>query len=1068
MRLAFTSSFRIVVVAISAAALAGCSGEAKKARFSERGDASFEAGDYPKAKIEYLNALRADGTDTHVLRQIGTIWLEEGGPVRAFPYFVRAKELEPSDLVGRTQLAKTLVALGENTRATDEATAVLQQSPESEEALSVLISAAQSDQDVTRATEFIRKIPEGHDGFYHLASASLAIKQGDLPYAASEAEQAVQLQPSSSEAHVVMATVDLLRQDQDKAGQEFEKAATLSPLRSDARLKWARFQIQTNQLDKAQLALTELTQKAPDYLPAWCLLAQIAISNQQYDQALTLIENVFREDGGNVEATLLQSQVWLRQGATKKAISRLENLANSYAHVPVVNYELAEAYLIDNNVDAAANALRDAVSVKPDYADAVLLLAQTNLQQGKPQAAIAPLSELVRRIPGFVAADLLLVQAYRKLGRLDEATAVYREEVRIAPESADAHARLGAILREQGKMKEAAEALTEALKLAPDNVLAFEQLVELYTAKKDFAAADRLVQQKLTSNSTSAVVYLSLGKVSAAKKDWPSAISAFRKALDADPTLHPAFDLLIDAYVSSNQLDQAISELQLFLSKNPNDASALREVGQIYERLGRYPEARTTYEKVLSLAPDSSDVLNNLAYLYVEQFDQPDKACELARKARALQPQEPAFADTLGWALYNNGDYGEAFTVLRASAEKLPASRDAQLHFALASYSMGETQAARQAFHSVLSMDDNVSGADDIRRRLALLEDDNLSIDQIQTQTVRYPDDIVAWMRLGSACESKGDFSRAVAAYERAISINPELLSALEKLAELELGPLRRIGTAFDYAKRAKDLAPSDPTVSGILGRIVFQLGNFSWSYSSLAESVRRISDDPATLKIFGLSAYMLAKLPESRRIMQKLLELHPDAKIAEDASSFLALTDLDQKTLSTSETEIQKVLSNDPDFVPALIAKARLLSERGDRSSAVDIYRGVLQRYPDFAFAQKYLAQLYADDTEHAEEAYALSLKARNALPDDGELAVTLGELSFKRREYAYAVRCFLEASRHGRLSGKDLYYLGIAQIETGEGRSGQQALTNALKDGLDEPLASLARQRLAKQVAQ
>ena len=1069
MRLISTSSLQVLAIAVSAAALASCSGEAKKARFSERGDASFRAGDYAKAKIEYLNALRVDGTDTYVLRRIGTIWLEEGAPVRAYPYFVRAKELEPTDLGGRTQLAKTLVALGENARATDEVTAVLEESPGSEEALSVLINAAQSEQDFARAAEFIRKIPEGHDAFYHLASANLAVKQGDFAYAASEAEQAVQLQAASPEAHVAMATVCLFRQDQVKAGQEFEKGAMLSPLRSDARLKWARFQIETNQLDKAESELTELTQRVPDYLSAWSLLAQIAISNQHFDQALKLLENVFREDGANVEATLVQSQVWLRQGATKKAISRLENLANSYSHVPVINYELAQAYLIDNNVDAARTALEDAVNVKPDYTDAVLLLAQTNLQQGQPQAAIAPLSELVRRIPGLVAADVLLVEAYRKLGRLEEATAVYRGEVRLAPESADAHARLGAILREQGKMAEAEAALKDALKIAPDNVLAFEQLVRLYTEKKDFAAAEQLVQQKLTANPKSAVAYLSLGKVSFAQKDWPNAIAAFHKALDADPTLRPAFDFLIDSYLSSNQLDQAISELQGFLSKNPNDLSALRAVGQVYEKLGRYPEARTAYEKVLSLAPDSADVLNNLAYLSVEQFDQPDKACELARKARALQPQEPAVADTLGWALYNNGDYGEAFTVLRESAEKLPASRDAQLHFALASYSMGELEAAGKAFHNVLAIDP-ASSSKDIERRLSLIEDDNLSVDQLQAQTAQYPDDVVAWTRLGSKWESRNEFAQAAVSYERAIAINPELLSALEKLAELELGPLHSIESAFDYAKRAKDLAPSDPKVSGILGRIVFQLGNFPWSYSLLTESVRRIPDNPVTLKTFGWSAYMLAKISEARRTMQKVLALDPGAKISEEANAFLRMTELDQKpnVLSTSENEIQKVLSMDPNFVPALIANARLQTEKGDTGSAAAIYLRILQKYPDFAFAQKYLAQLYAQDAGRANDAYTLAIKARNALPADGELAITLGELSFNRREYPYAIDCFLEASRHGRLSGKDLYYLGIAQIETGEPRSGQQALANALKDGLDEPMASLARQRLGEHVTQ
>ena len=44
----------LVVVAI------GCSAEAKKSRLLSRADRYFDSGDYDKAKIEYLNVLRAD------------------------------------------------------------------------------------------------------------------------------------------------------------------------------------------------------------------------------------------------------------------------------------------------------------------------------------------------------------------------------------------------------------------------------------------------------------------------------------------------------------------------------------------------------------------------------------------------------------------------------------------------------------------------------------------------------------------------------------------------------------------------------------------------------------------------------------------------------------------------------------------------------------------------------------------------------------------------------------------------------------------------------------------------
>ena len=46
---------------------------------------------------------------------------------------------------------------------------------------------------------------------------------------------------------------------------------------------------------------------------------------------------------------------------------------------------------------------------------------------------------------------------------------------------------------------------------------------------------------------------------------------------------------------------------------------------------------------------DSASVLNNLAWVYSELGD--DKALKIAKEAHALQPNDPAINDTVGWIL---------------------------------------------------------------------------------------------------------------------------------------------------------------------------------------------------------------------------------------------------------------------------------------------------------------------------------------------------------------------------------------------------------------------------------
>ena len=65
---------------------------------------------------------------------------------------------------------------------------------------------------------------------------------------------------------------------------------------------------------------------------------------------------------------------------------------------------------------------------------------------------------------------------------------------------------------------------------------------------------------------------------------------------------------------------------------------------------------------------------------------------------------------------------------------------------------------------------------------------------------------------------------------------------------------------------------------------------------------------------------------------MQKALTNNPDSAQAADAKKFLALTALDEnpKELTAAEGEVQKELKSNPEYVPALMAQAALLAQRG------------------------------------------------------------------------------------------------------------------------------------------
>ena len=198
---------------------------------------------------------------------------------------------------------------------------------------------------------------------------------------------------------------------------------------------------------------------------------------------------------------------------------------------------------------------------------------------------------------------------------------------------------------------------------------------------------------------------------------------------------------------------------------------------------------------------------------------------------------------------------------------------------------------------------------------------------------------------------------------------------------------------------------------------------------------------------------------------MQRALATGSDFPEAADARTFLSLTALDEnlKDLVAAENEIQKELQTSPEYLPALMAQAGLDEQRGQIKQASEIYTSILRRSPDFAPAQKRLAKLYAQEPSTTAAAYDLAIKARKALPDDGELAELLGRLSYEKKEYQRAIQLLQESARKTSLNANSLFYLGMSQLQTRQKAEARDILNQALVGGLQEPLASEARHALA-----
>jgi tetratricopeptide (TPR) repeat protein len=1063
-------TFRIGTLILAATLIAGCTKEARKARVLGEANAYFKAGNYDKARLAYLNALRLDPQNALPFERIGAMWQDDGAPLRAAGFLKRASELDPKNVQNRIRLARCYVATGHFADGTKEALKVLEQAPDNGDAIITLTEAARSKEDIEAAAQQIQKFPKKNDVSFYLAVANLSFSGGDLSKAGNALQQALAADPKSAAAHMAMGNLHLVQKDLKQAGEEFKKAADLAPVRSIERMKYADFEWGVGDADEVKRIATDMTKSAPDYLPGWFWLAELAYKDKKYDEALSLLENVFGRDEQYLDGRRLQGDVLLAKGDTKKALEVLERLDQTYPDVALIKYKLARTYLQNNNINQAKLALDQALSLNPGYDDAVLLLAEVNLSTGHGEAVIEPITRLLRRRPDLRDAALILAGAYDSLDRFDDAAIVLEEQAKLAPNDPQPLIALGMTYRQAKRNDQARQAFEKAAQLSPNNLSLVDRLVELDVVDKHFDAARQFIQRQFQKTPNLPASHFFEGRILVAEGKWDAAEAELQRTLQLDPNFTDAYDLLVQAYLATNRLPHAVSQLQGLLLKNPNNTSVIMMLARVYDRMKDYPKARDAYEKLLSTQPNFVPALNNLAYLYAEHLNNLDKAYDVARKARELQGQDASIGDTFAWILYKRGDYQQALSILQESAGKAIDNPEIQFHLGMAAYMMGQTDVARVALKKAAGAAKDFPGKDESKRRLALLESGTgtspeLSTSQLEAMTKEQPNDIISQVRLGEAYEKQGAPEKAATAFEQALKLNPKLSAATTKLAQLNAGPLQNKEKALAYARKARELAPADPQVAALVGKVAYDSGNFTWSYSLLQEAARQRANDPSILRDLAWAAFSLGKINEARDAMQKALTTGPDSPPAADAKKFLTLTALDEnpKELMAAETDVQKELKSNPEYVPALMAEAALDAQHGQAKPATEIYNNILRRLPDFAPAQKRLATLYAQDPSTVAAAYDLATKARNTLQDDPQLAELLGRLSYQKKEYPRAIQLLQDSARQRPLDADSLFYLGMSQLQAKQTGEARGALNRALAGGLQEPLASEAKRALA-----
>ncbi len=139
---------------------------------------------------------------------------------------------------------------------------------------------------------------------------------------------------------------------------------------------------------------------------------------------------------------------------------------------------------------------------------------------------------------------------------------------------------------------------------------------------------------------------------------------------------------------------------------NPIYFKVLDRRGVAYERLNELELSEKDLLKSLDIQPEQPYVMNYLAYSWVENSKNLERALEILKKANELREDDGYITDSLGWTYYKLKNFSEAKKYLMKAIMLMPSDPIVNDHFADCLWKNNQKIQARYYWNYVLKLED--------------------------------------------------------------------------------------------------------------------------------------------------------------------------------------------------------------------------------------------------------------------------------------------------------------------------------------------------------------------------
>ncbi|GAB4038356.1 tetratricopeptide repeat protein [Spirosoma gilvum] len=259
------------------------------------------------------------------------------------------------------------------------------------------------------------------------------------------------------------------------------------------------------------------------------------------------------------------------------------------------------------------------------------------------------------------------INLYRNVGQYDKAISMGRELFKMDSTYAFALAEIGLSFSLQEKWDECIAALEHYFRLNSSDGISHATLARAYLKRygktkqpTDWQGAIKHSEESLRLNPKNIMGLITRFEIEFKNKNYSSALLFAKQAVSSTPSVSTTHFLLGQVYLALNDTLKAKSCFEIVDSLSADNAEESVVMGKFYFSLRNYASAERAYRRAVTLMPDQTESLLQLAFTLAMDGQHDDEVLTLCQRVQKLTPKDDTQWFLKGGILARQNKYPEA------------------------------------------------------------------------------------------------------------------------------------------------------------------------------------------------------------------------------------------------------------------------------------------------------------------------------------------------------------------------------------------------------------------------